>query len=122
MKQWEFTPYHQRIDEAIELSGTEFNEEDTQWPVWEVFVQTQRGKNHEWVGSVHAPDAEMALILAKENFVRRQPCSNIWIANTADVHATSYEDTSMFVPAFDRKYRLAAGFKLNKPASVEEDT
>jgi ring-1,2-phenylacetyl-CoA epoxidase subunit PaaB len=120
MKQYTFTPYHQRIDEAVEQAQTEFDEKDTQWPEWEVFVQAKRGDNHEWVGAVHAPDPEMALILAKENFIRRQPCANIWIVNTIDVHATSYEDSSMFAPAFDRKYRLAAGFKVNKQASVEE--
>jgi len=121
MKQWKFDPYHQRIDDAMKQAEGEFNENDTQWPEWEVFVQPERGKLHEWVGAVHAPDAEMALILAKENFIRRHPCANIWIVNTNDVHATSYEDSDMYIPGFDRKYRLAAGFKLNKRASVEED-
>jgi len=121
MQQWKFNPYHQRIEEAVAQAQQPHDENDTQWEEFEVFVQSKRGACHEWVGAVHAPDPEMALIFAKENFVRRQPCANIWIVNTKDVHATSYEDTSMFVPAFDRKYRLAAGFKLNKSASVEEE-
>jgi len=121
MKEWNFDPYHQRISEAMERAQQQHDENDTQWPEWEVFVQGERGDCHEWVGSVHAPDPEMALLLAKENFIRRQPCVNIWIVNSQDVHATSYEDSDMFAPAFDRKYRLAAGFRLNKPASVDEE-
>ena len=121
MKRWNFDPYHQRIGDAMRKAEEPHNEEDTQWEEWEVFVQAERGDNHEWVGAVHAPDPEMALILAKENFIRRQPCANIWIVNTKHVHATSYEDSAMFVPAFDRKYRLAAGFKVNRPASIEEE-
>ncbi|MAT40151.1 MAG: 1,2-phenylacetyl-CoA epoxidase subunit B [Ectothiorhodospiraceae bacterium] len=121
MPEYKFNPYHQRIDEAIEKAQAPFDENDTQWPEWEVFVQEKRGDCHEWVGSVHAPDPEMALLMAKESFIRRQPCVNLWIVKQDDVHATSYQDADMFAPAFDRKYRLAAGFKLNKPASVEED-
>jgi len=38
---------------------------DTQWPVFEVFHQQARGEAHVHVGAIHAPDAEMALLLAK---------------------------------------------------------
>ena len=32
-----------------------------QWPLWEVFTQPPGGKPHEHAGSVHAPDAEVAM-------------------------------------------------------------
>ncbi|MFQ5435705.1 MAG: phenylacetic acid degradation protein, partial [Anaerolineae bacterium] len=38
---------------------------DTQWPLWEVFKQDKPDKAHESVGTVHAPDAEMALLNAR---------------------------------------------------------
>ena len=31
------------------------------WPLWEVFVRPRRGLSHQHVGSLHAPDAPMAL-------------------------------------------------------------
>ena len=31
------------------------------WPLWEVFVRSRRGLSHGHVGSLHAPDAQMAL-------------------------------------------------------------
>ena len=31
------------------------------WPLWEVFVRAKGGLAHRHVGSVHAPDAELAL-------------------------------------------------------------
>ena len=35
------------------------------WPLYEVFVRGKRGLNHVHVGSLHAPDDEMAVHAAK---------------------------------------------------------
>ena len=32
-----------------------------EWPLWEVFIRSQHGLAHKHVGSLHAPDAEMAV-------------------------------------------------------------
>jgi phenylacetate-CoA oxygenase PaaH subunit len=52
---------------------------DTQWPKYEVFQQEREGQPHRNVGSVHAPDAEMALQNAKDVFVRRPHCLSLWV-------------------------------------------
>ena len=44
---------------------------DTQWPLWEVFVQANPGIPHKHVGSVHAVDAEMAMQNARDVYTRR---------------------------------------------------
>ena len=31
------------------------------WPLWEVFVRAKRGVSHVHAGTVHAPDAELAI-------------------------------------------------------------
>ena len=36
-----------------------------EWPLWEVFIRGQHGLNHRHVGSLHAPDAEMAMLNAR---------------------------------------------------------
>jgi len=52
---------------------------DTQWPRFEVFQQEQPGRPHLGAGSVHAPDAELALLNARDVFVRRPPCVSLWV-------------------------------------------
>ena len=110
MREWQFNPYHQRIDEALEQTATP-PPADTEWQVWEVFQQDRRGEHHHHVGSVHAPDAEMALVLAKENFVRRGPCVNLWVVPSSAILATAYADADLFRPTSDKTYREAAGYR-----------
>jgi ring-1,2-phenylacetyl-CoA epoxidase subunit PaaB len=52
---------------------------DTQWPRFEVFLQEKPGAAHQDVGSVHAPDMELALMNARDVFVRRSGCISLWI-------------------------------------------
>ncbi len=58
---------------------------DTQWPRFEVFLIEEDGKPAEHVGSVHAPDPEMALLNARDVFVRRPRCRQLWVAPSAHV-------------------------------------
>ncbi len=55
-----------------------------------VFRQDTKNESHVHVGDVHAPDAEMALVLAKEQFTRREPCVNLWVVPYTAIAATSY--------------------------------
>lgn len=85
---------------------------DTQWTTWEVFHQVKRGAAHVHVGSVHAPDAEMALLLAKEQFARRQNCVNLWVVPSSAIVSTPYTDADMFEHGTDKSYREAFGYKV----------
>ena len=44
-------------------------------PLWEVFVRSRRGLSHVHAGSLHAPDAEMALRNARDVYTRRRRAS-----------------------------------------------
>jgi len=79
--------------------------------VYAVFRQDSKNDPHVHVGDVHAPDAEMALILAKEQFARRDPCVNLWVVRYADIEATAYEDADMFEPATDKSYRFGGSYR-----------
>ena len=81
------------------------------WTTYEVFHQDKRGKQHVHVGTVRAPDPEMALVLAKEQFARRLTCSNLWVVKTSDVYAFSYEDEDMFATTPEKTHREAAAYK-----------
>ena len=52
---------------------------DSQWPRYQVFLQEKQGAPHQDVGSVHAPDPEIALQNARDVFVRRPECFNLWV-------------------------------------------
>lgn len=87
---------------------------DTQWQVYEVFHQSKRGEPHIHVGSVHAPDPEMALMLARDQFARRLDCVSLWVVPIDQITSTSYEDAATwFEPATDKSYREASGFRMS---------
>lgn len=65
---------------------------DTPWPRFEVFQQDRPGKPHQNAGSVHALDAEMALQNARDVFVRRPECHNIWVVPADDIFAKTAEE------------------------------
>ncbi|MGX5818159.1 hypothetical protein ACWKWU_08185 [Chitinophaga lutea] len=82
------------------------------WNVFEVFHQEKRGAHHEHVGCVHAPNAQLALVFAKEQFARRKKCVNLWVVRSADILAFQAEDEDMFANNLDKTYRDASGFKV----------
>ena len=90
---------------------------DTQWKVFEVFHQQARGEPHVHVGSIHAPDAEMALVLAKEQYCRRQACVNLWVVPAEAILATAYENDDIFERGTDKSYRESWGYKTPKTTS-----
>ena len=87
-------------------------EEGENWQAYEVFQQEKRGAHHEHVGCVHAPDPQMALIFAKEQFGRRKKCVNLWVVRSADILAFDLEDEDMFANNLEKTYRDASGFKV----------
>jgi ring-1,2-phenylacetyl-CoA epoxidase subunit PaaB len=63
-----------------------------QWPRYEVFKQDRPGGPFRNVGSVHAPDAELALMNARDVFARRPACVALWVvADAAIVRRTAGE-------------------------------
>jgi ring-1,2-phenylacetyl-CoA epoxidase subunit PaaB len=108
-REWHFDPYHQHLAFA-RSQAPEHVRADTEWSDWEVFQQDHRGEHHHHVGTVHAPDAEMALILAKESFCRRGEAVNLWVVEVSHIHATSYADADVFEYTTDKNYREPAGY------------
>ena len=58
------------------------------WPLYEVFVRGKRGLNHVHVGSLHAPDDEMAVHAARDLYTRRNEGVSIWVVQAADITAS----------------------------------
>ena len=76
------------------------------WPLWEVFIRPRRGLSHAHVGSLHAPDAAMALRNARDVYTRRQEGVSIWVVPTRAITASSPDEKDpFFEPAADKAYR-----------------
>lgn len=63
--------------------------DDTQWPRYQVFKQDRPDGPFEDVGSVHAPDAELALQNARDVYVRRPECAGLWVVPAEVILARS---------------------------------
>ena len=78
------------------------------WGLWEVFVRSSRGLSHVHAGSLHAPDATMALRNARDLYTRRNEGVSIWVV-PADAIASSDPDSkgSFFESPQGKDYRHA---------------
>ena len=106
--------------EAPASSATEINREapkaspapqehtDHAWGLWEVFVRSSRGLSHVHAGSLHAPDAAMALRNARDLYTRRNEGVSIWVV-PAEAIAASDPDSkgSFFESPQGKDYRHA---------------
>ena len=83
------------------------------WPLWEVFVRAKRGVSHVHAGTVHAPDAELALQNARDLFTRRSEGVSIWVVESNHITASRPEERDAFFdPAADKSFRHPTDFDL----------
>jgi len=77
-----------------------------EWPLWEIFIRSQYGLSHKHVGSLHAPDAEMAINNARDVYTRRNEGVSIWVVPSEDIVAsTPTERGELFEPSNSKVYR-----------------
>jgi ring-1,2-phenylacetyl-CoA epoxidase subunit PaaB len=76
------------------------------WPLYEVFIRSANGLHHKHAGSLHAPDAEVALQNARDVYCRRQEGVSLWVVESKHITASDPDDQeSLFEPAKDKIYR-----------------
>src|ERR1700757_5280173 len=91
----------------------EENKMSKEWPLWEVFIRSQHGLAHKHVGSLHAPDAEMAINNARDVYTRRNEGISIWAVRSADIVASAPGDKEpLFEPANSKVYRHPTFFPM----------
>jgi len=84
-------------------------------PLWEVFTQPPNGAPHEHAGSVHAADAEMALLGARDVYARRGNVVSLWVVPTNMITASvSQDNPAFFDPMDDKVYRHPQFYKSPK--------
>jgi ring-1,2-phenylacetyl-CoA epoxidase subunit PaaB len=83
------------------------------WTLWEVFIRSQNGLAHKHVGSLHAPDTEMAIENARDVYTRRNEGVSIWVVKSVDICASDPgEKEELFEPAKSKVYRHPTFYKV----------
>jgi ring-1,2-phenylacetyl-CoA epoxidase subunit PaaB len=83
-----------------------------QFHTYEVFHQAKSGAHHVHVGIVHAPNADMALLMAKEQYARRGQTVNLWVVNTRDIVAMATTDSDVFATTPEKTYRDVGAYMV----------
>ena len=92
---------------------------NSQWPLWEVFLQPPKGEPHEHAGSLHAVSAEQALQNARDVYARRGEAVSIWVVPSAEITASTPEDMGPFFdPGNDKPYRHPQFYKVPRGVRV----
>ena len=77
-----------------------------EWPLWEVFIRSKQGLNHKHVGSLRAPDAQLAIENARDVYTRRSEGISIWVVASTNLHASDPQDSdAFFEPSESKVYR-----------------
>ncbi|MBX3068460.1 MAG: 1,2-phenylacetyl-CoA epoxidase subunit B [Microbacteriaceae bacterium] len=90
------------------MSSPGGTEHDT-WPLWEVFVRASRGLSHLHAGSLHAPDAELALRNARDLYTRRNEGVSIWVVPSSEITTSDPDEKDAFFESpKGKRYRHAS--------------
>lgn len=90
-----------------------------EWPLWEVFIRGLHGQSHRHVGSLHAPDAETAILNARDVYTRRNEGISIWVVEAAHIAASSPSDKGpLYEPANSKVYRHPTFFDIPEDVGV----
>jgi ring-1,2-phenylacetyl-CoA epoxidase subunit PaaB len=65
---------------------------DTQWARFQVFVQSMPDEPYQDYGSIHASDAEIALLNARDVFARRPECVSMWVVPVEAIYSKTAEE------------------------------
>ncbi|WP_349409647.1 1,2-phenylacetyl-CoA epoxidase subunit PaaB [Pseudalkalibacillus sp. SCS-8] len=80
------------------------------YSVYEVFSKKTDKSPLQHQFSLLAPNEEMALIMARENFFRREPVADIWVAKRDNIRVMTQEEKEMLKRLDDKEYRETKGY------------
>jgi ring-1,2-phenylacetyl-CoA epoxidase subunit PaaB len=95
------------------MTNDKLNIIKNEWPLWEVFIRSKAGLDHKHAGSLHAPDAQMAIENARDVYTRRMEGVSIWVVESKHIQASDPgQSASMYDPASDKIYRHPTFYDL----------
>lgn len=91
-----------------------------QFETYEVFHQKKEGAPFVYVGPVHAPEADLAFLFAKEQYSRRFACTGMWVVPTSAITVTEYVgDTESAYDTLPLLPRVAAPVPVDESVMAE---
>jgi len=78
--------------------------------VFEVFSKRNHKSDFQNQFSLLAPNHEMAVVMAQENFMRREPVVDIWVVKRSDITKLKPEDKKALERLDNKEYRLTKGY------------
>ncbi|WP_026673138.1 1,2-phenylacetyl-CoA epoxidase subunit PaaB [Alkalihalobacterium bogoriense] len=57
-----------------------------------------------------APNQEIALVMAQENFMRREPVCDVWVVKSSDIRRLSSEERQSVTRLKNKEYRETKGY------------
>jgi ring-1,2-phenylacetyl-CoA epoxidase subunit PaaB len=85
-------------------------EEKSFYQEYEVFSKRTQSSAFQHQFSLLAPNEEMALMLAQENFMRREPVADIWIVNRKHIRKMSTDEKMTLGRLENKDYRTTKGY------------
>ena len=67
------------------------------WSLYEVFIRSKQGLSHRHVGSLRAPDDEVALQNARDVYTRRNEGTSIWVVKSELIRSSQPEEKPEFL-------------------------
>lgn len=80
--------------------------------LFSVFLQTKRGKQHYFIGEVHANNEEHALYLAKNELSNNLSGCNLWVTISSKIYKTSPDEKEIFETASEKQFREPLIYKI----------
>ena len=93
-----------------EGSLIELTEEKSFYQEYEVFSKRTLNSTFQYQFSLLAPNEDMALVLAQENFMRREPVVDIWIVNRKHIRKMDAEEKKTLSRLDNKDYRTTKGY------------
>jgi ring-1,2-phenylacetyl-CoA epoxidase subunit PaaB len=89
---------------------------------YEVYIQYKEAKGYFHVGSLRAPNSELALDQAKEVYTRRDDCIDFFIVPSQHLYRLDGKQTDLLKIAADKEYRKPGYFtKSNRKAGGKHE-
>ncbi|HWO78345.1 MAG TPA: 1,2-phenylacetyl-CoA epoxidase subunit PaaB [Bacillus sp. (in: firmicutes)] len=80
------------------------------YEVFEVFSKRNEKTDMQYQFSLLAPNHEIALVMAQENFMRREPVIDIWVVKRSDIRKMTEEEKETLKRIDNKDYRLTKGY------------
>lgn len=77
---------------------------------FEVFSKRSDTSPLQYQFSLLAPNKELALAMAQENFMRREPVTDIWVVNRSDIRKMSPDEKLSLLRLDNKQYRNTKGY------------